>query len=177
MSNRDYCDLVYSWFQCESTADEEGNRIVNKSQVNYSHIGQQLGMDRRTVTRYVKKLVELGLLVEEGPGYTLQKLEPCAATLVPFVTLRQIQNALHKNSVSIFVYLLNRFIANKYEPFMVTYAELKKYIGISTATASNNVIIADILKVLQKLELIQYHIVYTEDKHAHLEILSVRNVI
>lgn len=60
---------------------------------------------------------------------------------------------------------------------MVTYAELKKYIGISTATASNNVIIADILKVLQKLELIQYHIVYTEDKHAHLEILSVRNVI
>lgn len=134
-------------------------------------------MDRRTVSRYVKKLIELELLVEENSGYVLQKLEPCAATLVPFVTLRQIQNALHKNSVSIFVYLLNRYVANSYQPFIVTYAELKKYIGISTSTASNNVVIGDILKILQKLELVSYKIVYTEDKHSHLEICQVRNVI
>lgn len=105
-------------------------------------------MDRRTVASYVRKLTELGLLTEGVSEYTLQKLEPCAATLVPFITLREIQNALHKNSVSIFVYLLNRFIANQSQAFMVTYVELKKYIGISTSTASNNVVIADILKVL-----------------------------
>ena len=58
-------------------------------------------MDRRTVGRYVKKLYENELLEDTGEKTILKILEKTAATLVPYVTLRQIQNSLHRNSVSI----------------------------------------------------------------------------
>lgn len=148
MSNKNYCDLIYSWFQCESNLID-GERLVPKSKIVYSEMADSLGLERRTVSKYVKKMIEMGLLAICGDGsYKLCKLEPSTATLVPFVTLRQIMNSLHKNSVSIFVYLLNRYLANGEEGFYVTHFSLKKYIGIATSTTSNNVVISDILNTL-----------------------------
>ena len=112
MSNKDYCDLIYSWFQCESSL-VSGERLVPKSKVTYSEMADELGMDRRIVSKYVKKMIGLGLIdVCSNGDYRLCKLESNAATLVPFTTLRQLIHSLHKNSVSIFVYLLNRYLAN-----------------------------------------------------------------
>ena len=70
-------------------------------------------MDRRVVSKYVKKMIGMGLIdVCSNGDYRLCKLESHTATLVPFTTLRQLIHSLHKNSVSIFVYLLNRYLAN-----------------------------------------------------------------
>lgn len=134
-------------------------------------------MDRRTVGRYVKKLYEQELLEDCDEKTILKLLERNAATLVPYLTLRQIQNSLHRNSVSIFVYLLNRFIANSEQPFFITYNELKKYIGISVATASNNVVVSDILKTLRALKLIDYDIVQTDITRCNIQIKTVTNVL
>ena len=178
VSNKDYCDLVYSWFQCVSELDEETKeRYVTTDKINMSAIGRELGMDRRTVGRYVKKLYEQDLL-EEKPGKTILKvLEKNAATLVPYLTLRQIQNSLHRNSVSIFVYLLNRYISNAEQPFFITYNELKKFIGISVATSSNNVVVSDILKTLRALQLIEYGVIQTEVARCNIQIKKVTNVL
>ena len=35
VSNKDYCDLVYSWFQCESKM-VVNERLVSKAKVKYS---------------------------------------------------------------------------------------------------------------------------------------------
>lgn len=177
VSNKDYCDLVYSWFQCESklTGNE---RLVSKDKVKYSHIAIQLGMDRRTVAKYVKKLIDLELItITENGDYKLHQLEANAATLVPFLTLRQLINSLHKNSVSIFVYLLNRYLGNGEKGFYVTHYSLKKFIGIATSTTSNNVIISDILKTLKLLGLIDYEICQTGTCKLNIFIRKVNNVI
>ncbi len=178
VSSKDYCDLVYSWFQCMSELDPDGvTRYIPNAQINISAIGRDLGMDRRTVGRYVKKLYENELL-EDRDGKTILKiLEKTAATLVPYPTLRQIQNSLHRNSVSIFVYLLNRFVGNMELPYFITYNELKKYVGISTSTASNNVVVSDILKTLKALKLVDYETIQTDATRCNIQIKKVTNIL
>ena len=112
MQDKNYCDLVYSWLQCASEL-VCGERIIEKSKLCYSAMGEELGMDRRTVSRYVKQLIAMGLIEREECGdYKVLRLAAEKAALVPFNTLRQIVNSLHRNSVTIFVYLLERFVAN-----------------------------------------------------------------
>lgn len=176
VSNKGYCDLVYSWFQCNSEFDSENNvRFVCKDQVKYTSISEELGMDRRTVRRYVDKLFAMDLLYEDSGKFILKPLENTVATLVPYLTLRKIQNSLHKNSINIFVYLLNRFVANSEQPYFVTYSELKKYIGISTATSSNNVVVSDILEILSLLNLIEYQVKQTDATRCNIQIVKVNN--
>ena len=178
VKDKNYYDLVYSWFQTESDYDDENKmRYVPKQKVNYVQMGVQLGMDRRTVSRYVKRLIEMDLLEEQVDKMVLKVLEPSVATLVPFPTLRQIQNSLHRNSVSIYVYLLNRFIGNDEQSFYVTHAEMKRYIGISTATASNNIVITDILNTLASLGLVVYVLEQTAEMRTNFRIDRVTNVI
>ena len=63
--------------------------MVPKDKIVFTEIGNLLGMDRRTVSRYTKRLLELGLLVQNNGGdYILKSLENNAATLVPYLTLR-----------------------------------------------------------------------------------------
>lgn len=178
VSNKNYCDLIYSWLQCNSELDESFNvRYILRQNINYSSIGKELGMDRRTAGRYIERLFNMGLLVEEQGKVILKELERNTATLVPYLTLRKIQNSLHRNSVSIFVYLLNRYLACDETAFFITYGELKRYIGIATTTGSNNVVISDILEVLQLLKLIDYKIVQTDVNKINIRILKVNNML
>ncbi len=72
---------------------------------------------------------------------------------------------------------MNRYIANAEQSYFITYNELKKYIGISTATASNNVVVSDILKTLKALRLIDYATIQTDATRCNIQIKTVTNVL
>ncbi len=114
-------------------------------------------MSRQTVSTKFKNLKELGLVNELANGdYELRILEKELAFLVPYDTLKLITDALSENSVSTYVYLLNRYWANEGKPFQFTLEQIKSHIGICTTTRSNDNVITNILFVLEKIGLIKY---------------------
>ena len=86
-------------------------------------------------------------------------------------------NGLNHNSISLFVYLLKRYIANNEQPYIVTMWQMKKFIGMATSTSSNNEVIIDILNILKKLGLVDYEYRQTEKEKTNLIIIKMNNKI
>lgn len=75
---------------------------------------------------------------------------------MPYSTLKLLVDTLNERSISVYVYLLNLYYANNCQPTKFTYSQIKKFVGITDTTRSNNEIISNILLVLQKIGLIKY---------------------
>lgn len=179
MADKNYCDLIYAWFQCKSEWDSDGVRNIPIKNATFINIGNEVGMDRRSVSKYVKELIKMNLLEKDNVKkvYVLKKLSASSAMLVPFLTLRKLVNSLSRNSVNIFVYLLNRYLGNNEESFLITHNELKSKIGIATSTPSNNIVINDILEILSRLGLIEYELRQTEYDKTNIIIKKVSNML
>ena len=179
MKDKNYYDVVYAWFQCKSDKDDNNLRTVPYSDSKYVTIGEECGIDRRSASKYVQKLIELGLLRKDDDNkvYVLEQLESSAATLIPFETLRKLVNSLNRNSINIYVYLLNRYLASKEAEFIITHKELKEHIGISSSSTSNNVVINDILEILSCLGLVEYELRQVEPTKTHMVVTKMRNVL
>ena len=157
-----YSDVLYSHLQVVSSRDETtGERYFPKSIANFSCLGETLNLTRQTVSKRFKKLEELGLISynEEQKIYILTRLTQKEAFLVPHETLRKLVNGLNENSITIYVYLLNRYIANNESRYQFSLTGLKDLCGLGTKTANNNYIITDILDILARLGLIEYEII------------------
>lgn len=164
ISDKKYHDILYSYLQSQSKWDGEiGHpRYISKKMVNFSKIGKTLGISRQTASRRFQNLISLGLISEEPNDkgeYILQLLPADVAALIPERTLEMLVNTLNDNSISTYIYLMMRYIANSERSFKFSIEEIKNFIGISTTTRSNNNVVDDILYVLQKIGLIRYRIV------------------
>ena len=114
-------------------------------------------MSRQTVSTKFKNLKELGLVEEiNKEKIKIIELDANLASLIPYNTLKLITDTLNENSISAYTFLLNRYYANKCQPFQFTLDQVKAHIGISTNTRSNNDTITNILYVLDKIGLIKY---------------------
>lgn len=187
---KDYCDLLYAWLQCHSeriTMDSEGRRI-NKSLVKWTAIEKDFVrilsdgttekvMSRKTIAKYFKYLEDKGLIQLQDDGYYyLTILDATEANLIEYNTLSKLINVLQKNSLSIYVYLFNRYYANGFQPFIATIKQIKEFIGIATTTTSNNIIVDDTIDILKRLGLLDYRI-KTEDNKSYLEFQWVKNAL
>lgn len=180
MRDKNYFDLVYAWFQCQSDKDNEfEERIIPIKRATYTIIAKDCNIDRRSAGKYVKRLIELGLLKKdkEERNYFLTLLPKETATLVPFPTLRELVNSLNRNSVSLYTYLLNKYVACGEKTFQETYINLKEQIGLSIKTKSNNIVVRDILDILQRLGLLTFELKQIEVDKIVLLIKSVTNVL
>ena len=185
---KDYCDLLYAWLQTNSERENISNnarRRLLKSAVKWVAIERDFTridsdgntdkvMSRKTIAKYFGHLVDQGLVYEEDEYYYLTTLDKDQANLIEYMTLTKLMNVMQKNSISIYIYLFNRYFANGCQPFIATLKQIKDFIGIATSTTSNNMIVDDTLDILKRLGLLDYHLIKKDDK-TYLEFTKVRN--
>lgn len=139
-------------------------------------------MSRQTVSTKFKALQDkdgLNLIsktVDNRGNYTLTLLPGDVASLIPYQTLKLLVDALNERCISTFVYLLTRYIANSEESFLFTLNDIKKHIGITTTTRSNDETITNILFVLQKLELIEYELTTQQNENGVKTIYCLKSL-
>lgn len=183
-ANKAYSDIVYGWLQVHSEWDRErGIRWVDKKTVNYSAMADQLGLTRQTVSTKFKRLLDkdkagLGLVTfnAELNRYELVQLSADMATLIENGTLRMMISALNENTINIYIYLLNRFLANDEQSFEFTLDQCKAFIGKGVGSHSNNYIVIDILCILSKLDLLKYELISNGVKTVY-RVITVNNKI
>ena len=181
-ADKKYCDLLYGVLQEISYYEKIGDigiRYVDKSSFSFESLGDRIGLKRATTSTKFKNLISLGLIeyIEEEKRYKLNYLDRSISSLIPYETLRKLNNSLNHNSISIFVYLLKRYIANEEKEYPVTIAQMKKFIGIATSTTSNNEVIDDILEVLSLLGLVEYELRYVDKNKSIIYITKMNNMI
>jgi hypothetical protein len=182
-ADKQFNDLLYGYIQEKSYIEVIGGvtyRYIDK--MNTSELADLLGATRQTASKRFKHLIELGLL-EEDTGvkskkrYRVNTLDSHVASLIPFETLRKINIALSRYAISIYVYLMNRYIANGEQPFYPTMKQMKMFIGIADSTTSNNYIITDVLQILSLIGLVDWGYDQTEVDKTLIMVKSVSNSV
>ena len=175
---KEYCDLLYAWLQCNSeriTPDSEGRRIPKKS-VKWVAIERDFTrtlsdgtvdkvMARKTIAKYFEYLIQKGLVTEgQDDFYYITVLPSDSAHLIEYHTLYKLMNVLQKHSLSIYVYLFNRYYANGCQPVIITMSQIKNYVGVATTTTSNNGFIDDTIDILKRLRLLDMDLIFQDGK-------------
>lgn len=178
MNDKNYYDILYAWFQCHSGYADE-YRTVPYAEVVFKTMSEELDINRKTISKYVKQLVTLKMLVpdDKNKRYILPELERHNATLIPNATLKSLIINVKRDTVNLFIYLLNRYMAGGECEFIVTYKELKQAIGVCATTQSNDEVIKERLKFLQALGLLDFTTVRLDNSKTVTKILSMNNVL
>lgn len=177
-ADKHYSDILYAWLQCKSerVSNNTQERRIHKSIIKWQSIERdmervdsegniQTPMKRKTIKKYFTHLEEQGLIkLAPDDYYYLTVLDSSMGSLIEYNTLLKLLNTVQRHVISIYVYLLNRYIANGEQPYIATIAQIKNFIGIATTTSSNNDIIDDSVDILKRLGLLDFRIVKTEEK-------------
>lgn len=175
-----YYDLIYGYVQ-EKSYLEEGERYIDARDCKFTVIGEKLDVTRQTASKYFKALIKLGLIKEQNEDkkkrYLVIELGRQDACLVPYDTLKILNDTLKQNVISIYIYILNRYIANSEKEFIFTNNQLAEYIGRAKDATWTHEKLANILKVLQLLGLIEIRSETGKDFKTIRYITKVNNVI
>lgn len=188
---KNYCDLLYAWCQCNSERVSSGSRDrrIHKSKIKWTTIEKDFTrklsdgteekvMNRKTIAKYFNHLEESGLITLDpyDDYYYLRLLGGDEANLIEYETLRKLMNVLQKNSLSIYIYLFNKYWASGQTPFIATMKQIKDFIGIATTTTSNNLIVDDTIDILKRLKLLDY-VIEWQDGKSMFKFIWVRNAL
>lgn len=178
--NSNYFDTLYCYLQSISYPGDGGDarRYLPKKEINFSKVAAAIGLSRQTVsTKFNNMLQNLEIISLEDEKYYFNILESNAAFLIEENTLRIMVTTLKEKSISLFVYLLNRYLANKEQGYEFYFSQCKSFLGYSVNTRSNDYLISDPLIVFKKLGLIDYSLCEKEDGRTVYSILWMKNYI
>lgn len=128
--------------------------------INYQAIGERVKLSRQTVSKRIKNLEEMGLILKNigKKRYEIVILEKLDASLIPKHTLEFLVDTFSENTISIYAYLLARYWANQFKPFYFTIPELKTFLGLSVKTTCNNHCVMNPLYGLRNSGLVDFEL-------------------
>ena len=105
---KDYCDLLYAWLQCNSERENvmSTRRRIEKKKVKWAVIERDFTreltdgtvekvMSRKTIAKYFNHLMNQGLVSEgDDDYYYLTVLDASEANLIEYITLSKLMNVL-----------------------------------------------------------------------------------
>ena len=189
VSQKDYCDLLYAWLQCNSerVSMETADRRIAKSKINFSAIEREFTrvyedgsvdkvMTRITIKKYFQHLLDKKLIkYNDADGYYyLTVLDKEMGHLIEYNTLLKLMNTLARRSLSIYIYLFNRYYANGCQPFIATRNQIKEYLGICANSGNNDGVITDTVEILKRLGLLDMKHV-TQDGKTYMQFIWLKN--
>ncbi len=154
-SSKEYNDFLYGWLVLN--AHVEGEVYIWKRDFVLSKMEQELGMTRKTLSKYLSFLVKEGLVVEEEDRYVLPNLKDKGFWVDEDIIYKLIECRL-RYVVSIYIYLRKSYWASGEKSLIVSMDHLKEFIGLSTNTRSNNKIITNIFESFRVAGLLKYEL-------------------
>ena len=161
LASKTYSDRMYGYLQSISvTFSDMEARFVKKEDCKFVNLAEELGITRQTASKNFHNLLDSGLIIynEEVKMYELVVLDSNIATLLPINTVRVLVNTLKKRSLSVLAILIKIWYKNEERPGPFSLSYIKAILGLSAKDkGASNQTILDILFVLNKLDLIEYH--------------------
>lgn len=161
-ADKKYNDLMYGYLQNISgyNKDKPEDRIVKKSEINFTRIGEMLKISRQTASKYFKNLVMLGLVEEDiqNKQYLLKKLPMDCAYLIPKSTLQLLVDTLSEKCISTYMFLFGLYCSNNLQPYTITLSAIKTFVGMSDDNGHSNSVFINIFFALKRLGLLDYHL-------------------
>ena len=155
-SSKEYNDFLYGWLVLH--AHMEDQVYIWKGDFILSKMEQELGMTRKTLSKYLSFLVKEGLVVEEKERWVLPPLEE-KGFWIDVEILQQIIDIKKRYAITIYIYLVQGYWMVRQHgssnlPILLD--NIKDQIGISKKTRSNNEIITGVLENLREVGLLNY---------------------
>lgn len=170
LNNKKINGELYGYLQSLSYADENKQTVVYKNSLpTQKMICEKINVKSpKTYRNHLSYLIESGYLIEKEDRYILPDMENIFL-LVPLDTLNFICDTLNEQVIKIYIYLGQRYNykksidSNAYYEF--TSAELAQHLGMKVeGNMRTYEIIDNALLCLQKLELIDYKVIYENKK-------------
>lgn len=155
-SQKTYFDKLYGYLQAISEKDEaSGQRFFRKP--SYKEIHETILVSEDTIAKHFKELESSGLIIKSSLQkkiYFLKCFPSNEAYLIPKETIHYLACTQKQHTITIYVYLLRRFVANKEKEFMFTIDNLKNICGECITSRANNDKYRFILSTLRDIGLI-----------------------
>lgn len=171
-SSKEYNDFLYGWLVLH--AHMEDQVYIWKGDFILSNMEKELGMTRKTISKYLSFLVKEGLVVEDKDKLILTPLGK-RGFWIETDKLRRLVEMRMPYAITVYVYLIQNYWGAQQKgrsqvPILLD--KIKNYIGIATTTRSNNKVITNLFNEFSAQGLLKCELVYNKDRRTHFYLVS-----